>query len=400
MREFDVIVFGATGFTGRLTTAYLAQHAPAGVRWAIAGRNPGKLEELATTLRASPRPPEGSLVADATRAEATLRVAQRGRVVVNAAGPPARCSEPLMRACLSASTDLIDLCAEPHMVERMVERYHPSARARGLKLIPACGFESVPHDLGVAFTLEQIPTEGPVTVEGFVRLRGGVSRGVWRSAMSACGDLRASTKAWREQRAAALPTGTQVRPVRPRLRYEREVGAWTCPLPTVDTQVVLRSARLLPGYGPDFRYGHYARVRRIPTLVAGAGAAGALVGFAQLPIPGALMAYCNPFGAGPDEAARARGWFRITFVARAGGRTYLTEVTGGDPAHGETAKIAGEASFCLALDREKTPAATGVLTPASGLGRPMIDRLISAGLRFRRLRPPPIVDAEPLLDAA
>src|SRR5690606_10442726 len=178
----------------------------------------------------------------------------------------------------------------------------------------------------------------------------------------------------------------RVRGVRPAVHYEKEIGAWACPLPTIDPQVVLRSARLLDEYGPDFTYGHYVRVKRLPTLVAGVAAVGTLFALAQLPPTRSLLLKVKDRGEGPSEEQRARSWFRVTFLARAGGRTLLTEVAGGDPGYTETSKMLAESALCLALERERTPELTGVITPAAAMGRPLIERLERAGITFRVLR--------------
>src|SRR5690606_16892228 len=227
----------------------------------------------------------------------------------------------------------LDITGEPQFVDRTIERYDAEARERGVKIVSCCGFDSIPHDLGVLFTVEQLPRGVPLKIEGFVRSRGTFSGGTWHSAIRAFGQAREYARS--RKKAPRQDGERRVRGVRPAVHYEKEIGAWACPLPTIDPQVVLRSARLLDEYGPDFTYGHYVRVKRLPTLVAGVAAVGTLFALAQLPPTRSLLLKVKDRGEGPSEEQRARSWFRVTFLARAGGRTLLTEVAGGDPGYTE-----------------------------------------------------------------
>jgi short subunit dehydrogenase-like uncharacterized protein len=164
-------------------------------------------------------------------------------------------------------------------------------------------------------------------------------------------------------------------------RFAGEVGAWALPLPTIDPRIVLRSARALERYGPDFRYRNYAAVRHLPVAVGGIAAVGALAATAQVsPARRWLSGRLSP-GQGPSAERRARSWFRLRFVGEGGGRRVLTEVAGGDPGYDETAKMFAESALCLALD--DLPHTAGQVTTAVALGDVLIDRLRTAGITFR-----------------
>jgi short subunit dehydrogenase-like uncharacterized protein len=153
------------------------------------------------------------------------------------------------------------------------------------------------------------------------------------------------------------------------------------PFPTIDPQTVLRSARALDRYGPDFSYSHYLVVKRLPTLVGLGAGAGTVVALAQLAPTRNLMLKLKDPGEGPSEAQRAKSWFRIRMVGEANGQRVVTEVSGGDPGYGETSKMLAEAAMCLAHD--ELPERSGQLTPAVAMGQPLIDRLQRAGIEFR-----------------
>ncbi len=382
-RENDIVLFGASGFTGGLTAEYLARHAPEGVRWSIAGRSERKLRELADRLAGEPRPPAGVVVADVADDASVRAMARRTRVLITTVGPYEKYGEPVVHACAEEATDYVDLTGEPTFVQRMITRHHDRARERGAKIVHCCGFDSIPPDLGVLFTLDALPRGGSIEIDGFVATHGGASGGTWHSAIGILADPRGVRDA--QKRAQYQHGGRRGRLARPSIRYEQEVRGWACPLPTIDPLIILRSARLLDEYGPDFAYGHYLRVRRLPRLIGLGAGVGALFALAQLPPTRALLLKLKDPGEGPSEAQRAEAWFRLTFVGRAGDARVVTEVAGGDPGYGETSKMLAESALCLALDRERTPDLTGVLTPAAAMGRPLIERLQRAGISFRRL---------------
>jgi len=389
-RTYDLVLFGATGFTGALTAEYLARNAPADCRWALAGRNLAKLEEIRTRLAAlEPACAElPLLIADSTDADSLHRVAAAARVVVTTVGPYLRHGEALVAACADEGTDYLDLTGEPEFVDRMYLAYHQRAIATGARLVHSCGFDSVPHDLGVLFTVGQLPDDVPVSVQGFVRAGGTFSGGTLASALTAFSRPLAMARAARARRAAEpAPTGRRVRIVAGLPRRSGVARAWTLPLPTIDPQVVVRSAAALPGYGPDFRYAHSAAVKHLPVALA------AVVGFVLLaavaPVPPLRRALSSlrPPGQGPDARQREKSWFTVRFVGEGGGRRVVTEVSGGDPGYTETAKMLAEAALSLAFD--ELPMTAGQVTPAVALGRALIDRLTAAGLRFAVLQQPP-----------
>jgi short subunit dehydrogenase-like uncharacterized protein len=166
-----------------------------------------------------------------------------------------------------------------------------------------------------------------------------------------------------------------------RPHHSDEAGGWAAPVPTIDPQHVLRSARALDRYGPDFSYSHYMVTKRLASLAGLGVGAGAAVALAQMrPTRNALLKLKNP-GEGPSEEQRARSWFRVRFVAHGDGRRVVTEVSGGDPGYTETSKMLAESALCLAHDQ--LPERSGQLTTAVAMGQPLIDRLTRAGIEFR-----------------
>ncbi|MEW2442708.1 saccharopine dehydrogenase family protein [Micromonospora marina] len=385
-RPYDLVLFGATGFTGGLTADYLARHAPDRLRWALAGRNPDKLAAVRDRLAAiDPALADLPLLtADVTDPASLRAVAESTRVVATTVGPYVHHGEPLVAACAAAGTDYLDITGEPEFVDRMYVRHHAEAVRTGARLVHACGFDSIPHDLGVWYTVKQLPADAPIAVDGYVRAGGRFSAGTYHSALTAFSRTGEMSRAARARRAMEPgPDGRRVRAVPGRVGRVREFDQWAVPLPTIDPQVVRRSAAARPEYGPDFRYRHFAAMKRLPTvLVAGVGLAG-VMGLVKVAPTRRWLLGRLASGQGPTAEQRARSWFRVRFVGTGGGRRVVTEVAGGDPGYDETAKMLAESALCLAFD--DLPETAGQVTPVAAMGDALLDRLVRAGLTFRTL---------------
>jgi short subunit dehydrogenase-like uncharacterized protein len=384
-RPLDVALFGATGFTGGLTAEYLARHAPEGTRWALVGRSAEKLAGVRDRLAAiDPACAQLELLeADSGDAGSLRAVAERTHVVATTVGPYLNLGEPLVAACAETGTDYADLTGEPEFVDRMYVRHHATAVATGARLVHACGFDSIPHDLGVLFTVEQLPEGVPLTVRGYVSAGGKPSAGTFHSAVTQFSRLRQAGTAYVERRRIEPKPERKVSSVKDPARYERSLGAWALPLPTIDPQVVKRSAGALERYGPDFSYGHYAAIKQLPAAVGALGSLGAMFALAQLPPTRSWLLGRMKSGDGPSPERRERSWFKVRFVGEGGGRRLVTEVAGGDPGYGETAKMLAESALCLATDN--LPQTSGQVTTAVAMGDVLIERLRRQGITFEVL---------------
>jgi short subunit dehydrogenase-like uncharacterized protein len=382
-RDLDVVLFGATGFTGALTAEYLAAHAPEGLRWALAGRNPAKLAKVRDRIAAiDPSLADLELLhADVEDAASLAEVARRARVVITTVGPYLAHGEPLVAACAEAGTDYVDLTGEPEFVDRMYVAHHATAQRTGARIVHACGFDSIPHDLGAYFTVQQLDGSGPIDVRGVVRAGGMFSGGTFHSAITAFSRMRqAKEAASRRRRLESRPEGRSSRGRAGKPHRDAELGYWLLPLPTLDPFVVARSGAALPAYGPKFRYSHYAGTKTLRYAAGGAAGLGSMVAAAQVkPLRNLLLGRVAQ-GDGPDESRRARSWFTVDFVGTGSGRRVHTRVSGGDPGYDETAKMLAESALCLAFD--DNPETAGQVTTAQAMGDALTGRLIRAGIRF------------------
>jgi short subunit dehydrogenase-like uncharacterized protein len=385
-RELDLVLFGATGFTGRLTAEYLAHHRPDGLRWALAGRSRDKLEAVREHL-ASVDDELGDLpllTADVTDDVSLKDIAHQARVVITTVGPYLLYGEPLVAACAEAGTDYVDLTGEPEFVDRMYVAHHATARDSGARIVHACGFDSIPHDLGAYFTVGLLPEDVPISLRGVVRVGAMPSGGTFHSAMTQLSRSRQSRAAAAARRSIEpRPDGRSSRAVAGKPHRDSVLGRWLLPLPTIDPMVVARSGAALASYGPEFRYSHYAGTKTLRYAVGGAATVAALGVAAQVPpVRRALLDRIKQ-GDGPDQARRARSWFTVDFVGEGGGQTVRTRIAGGDPGYDETAKMLAESALCLAHD--PNPPTSGQVTTAQAMGDALTARLTAAGIKLEQL---------------
>lgn len=385
-RQYDVVLFGATGFTGGLTAHYLAANAPTGFRWAIAGRNQEKLAKVRRELAADH--PELAelplLVADSEDRDSLKRIAESTKVVCTTVGPYLAHGEPLVAACAGAGTDYVDLTGEPEFVDSMFVKYHDLAVKSGARIVHACGFDSIPHDLGAWWTVRQLDPSKPIRMRGVVRSGAGFSGGTFHSALnqiSRSGKLRQAMIARRKKE--SRPAGRKVRAVQGKPGRDSLLGFYLLPLPTIDPFIVVRSAAALDEYGPAFSYSHFAGLKTLTYTIGGVAAVTGIAVAAKIPPARKFLKSKVKQGTGPSAERREKSWFTVDFVAEQDGRTLHTRVSGGDPGYTETSKMLAEAAMCLALDDNPTEA--GSITTAQAMGAKLHERLSAAGITFETL---------------
>jgi short subunit dehydrogenase-like uncharacterized protein len=399
VRELDVVVFGATGFVGRLVAGYLADHAPPGVRIGLAGRSEQRLADTRARLgsAASSWP---LLVADSADPGSLAALARAARVIATTVGPYRREGLALVEACASAGTDYADLTGEVLFIRESIDRYHGVAAATGARIVHACGFDSIPSDLGVLLLHHAARADKAGDLEDttlvVTALRGGVSGGTLASGIGQWDEMRADAAA---RRLVADPYALSPdRAAEPDLGDESDLG-WVCHdaglgiwvgpfvMAGLNTRVVRRSNALHGwAYGRRFRYREVTGFGSGPAapVQAAAVAAGvtALTAGLAFPPSRALLGTVLPRpGQGPSDKTRRSGYFRIQVHTRtSAGRRYLAKIEArGDPGYAATSVMLGESALCLALDRDLLPDHAGVLTPATAMGATLAERLTAAG---------------------
>ena len=381
-RDYDIVVFGATGFTGQLVCEYLASSEEIGrTRVALAGRNRAKLERLRAKL-ASDHPALADValvVADSGDTASLAEMASSTRVVLTTVGPYARYGEPLVAACAEHGTDYVDLTGEPTWWREMIDRHHDRAEQTGARIVPACGFDSIPFDLGALFTAKLLPSDGPRRIRGYLSARGSVSGGTWNTALGIMGGTRKKTGRVATKSSPRGPRRTRRRGV----HRPEELGGWAAPLPTIDPLIVRRSSRLREDLGEELGYAHYYRAHNTVQGIGLGLFVGTVFALAQVGPLRSLLGRARPPGQGPSPEQRAKSWFRVDLFGEGSGQKVHVQIRGGDPGYGETAKMIAESA--LSLVHDDLPERGGVLTTASVMGEKLVGRLDRAGLTFRQI---------------
>ena len=411
-REYDIVVYGATGFVGKLTADYLAKSG-GDARVALAGRSRERLAKVRETLGESAQS-WPLLVADASAPSTLQAMAEQTQVVITTVGPYLKYGMPLVAACAAAGTDYADLTGEAVFVRNSIDLHHKQAIDTGARIVHACGFDSIPSDLSVYALYRKVSSDGAGDLgdTDFVlrAFSGGVSGGTVGSMLELF-DISSRDPDVRRQ-AADPYTLTSDRGAEPDLgpqpdlqrRRGRDIapeldGIWTAgfPMAPFNTRIVRRSNALLDwAYGKEFRYAETMSLGSSPiapvgsALVTGVGNAVFGLGSRYFRfLPRRLVERVVPKpGTGPNASRRERGYYKAeTYTTTTTGSRYVVTVAQqGDPGYKATSVLLGESGLALALDRERLSDLRGVLTPASAMGDALLARLPGAGVTLDTAR--------------
>ena len=380
---FDVVIYGASGFTGRLVAEYMSQQYDRSVNWAMAGRSATKLAAVRDEIGAAKDTP--LVVADASDPASLRAMVANARCIITTVGPYQLYGSDLVAACAELGTDYVDLSGEPAWMHEMITKHHDAAVKSGARIVHSCGFDSIPFDLGVYF-LEQAALEKfgkPLPrVRGRVRsMNGEFSGGTAASltaTMTALGENPALLAILTNPFALANGfTGPQ-QPAENKVYEDELLGQWVAPfiMAAINTKNVHRSNALLgQRYGADFQYDEM--------MLTGSGEQGKAIAD--------IVASSNPLvgddvpkpGEGPSKASREAGNYDVLFVGtNNNGDELRASVTGDlDPGYGSTSKMIAESALCLIHDCPELKG--GIYTPAPAMGEKLITRLVAhAGMTF------------------
>ncbi len=405
-KKYDLILWGATGFTGKIVAAYLARHYGTELSWAIAGRNAQKLDGVRRTL-GNIHPDFASLpllVGDSQDRASLDEIVRQTRVIISAVGPYALYGTALVASCVQHGVDYCDITGEVPWIRQNIVDFQAQARETGARIVHCCGFDSIPSDLGVLLLQDEAQARYGRSCHAIqyylFSSRGGFSGGTVASLLN----LLEKASVDRDLRRVLADPYTLV-PKHPgprqddqtSARWDADIQSWTAPfiMATINTRIVHRSNYLLGyRYGEQFRYGECMRMGtglvngrlsahafsagfRLFTRLAAIGAARRLLEKTVLPAP----------GEGPSEETRNNGYFKVRLLGKTSNRqgqpiTLRAEISGqGDPGYNETAKMLAESAICL-LQNGGIPKQGGILTPAAAMGQQLIGRLRAAGITF------------------
>ena len=398
VRDYDVVLYGASGFTGKQTVEYFAQHGGP-IRWAIAGRNKAKLEAVKTQIGDAVKAID-VLVADSQDQAAIDAIVSRTRVLLTTAGPFALYGTKIVDACVRFKTHYVDITGETVWAKELIDRYHAQAAADGTRIIPFCGFDSIPSDLGAYLMARHIQTAlsvGCKQVKAYFQMAGGVNGGTLATAFNLYESGQAkqardpfllnppSDHSPEDQRRNQDPTSAQ---------YDQDFGSWVAPfvMGPINTRVVRRSNALFgqwqAGYGANFAYQEYMKFDGgfgwMPATGLSTGAALFQVALAS-PLRPLLKSMLPAPGQGPSEKTMNEGWFRCELLGIADNGQIVRGVIKdqGDPGNRATVKFLCESALCLVVNGNDLPGGPtrgGLLTPATALGDVLAKRLRDAGM--------------------
>ncbi len=397
--KFDLVVLGASGFTGRLVAEYLYGTYGTDVRWAFAGRNQSKLEQIRAEICGEDAEQFPVLIADSHDREALDALVAQTKVVCTTVGPYARYGSELVAACAEAGVHYCDLTGEVQWMRKMIDQHHHQAEESGARIVHTCGFDSIPSDLGVYFLQQQMKEKFDCYAQE-VKYRvgstsGGVSGGTVESMMNMMDEAKTDRSLFDlladpySLNPANMPRGKDLNDAMS-AEYDRDFKQWTAPfvMAGINTRVVRRS-HALSGYpyGEDFRYSEAMLMGNGPGGFAKAsmvsGGTGIMMLAAAFSPSRSLLRNLAPSpGEGPSAEARENGFFNIDLMGINGENRLCLRVTGDrDPGYGSTAKMLAESAVCLAND--ELPGNGGVLTPAVAMGDLLVNRLQEkAGVTF------------------
>ena len=384
-KKFDIIIYGATGFTGSLGAKYMDKYSNE-FKWAIAGRNSNKLEKLQNEIPGKPE----IVIADANDEQALLKLTASTKVVASYAGPFNKYSNLLVKACVETGTHYVDITGEAIWVRDLIDNYHQRCIDNKIKIIPACGYDSIPSDLGTYFTAKQI-NEPLKSIFAYHNMSGGVSGGTIESAFT-MRDFKSKHKMGHPF--LLNPEGSYSKNQKLlskdyfSIKKNKKLNKWVIPfvMAITNTRPVRRSAALMEAkqqsYGPDFVYNEFQMVNKYSVALITTVSLAVLGMIIVSPFRNFLRKFFPKPGTGPNEKTRNNGWYEALFVAKTTkNQEYVYRMYGkGDPGYKSTSMFLVESAISLLNNSDNGE--YGVLTPATGLGDDLIIRLKDQGVLF------------------
>ena len=363
-KKYDIIVHGATGFTGKLICQYLYNHQDIKqIKWGISGRNSSKLSLLADQYKVD------FIQADSFDLESLDRVTKKTKLIISVVGPYSLYGKKLVESCINNKCHYLDLTGEPEFVNFVEENFSKKAKDNDTILMNCCGFESIPPDLGVYYTIKQLE-ESNVEITTFLKTKGKISGGTWASFLNSFSNKKPIIK-----------KGLQANKKSKKIFYVKKLGKWALIFPVIDKHIVKKSAASL-GYGDNFSFNQYIVFKSLIRIISLIGSISIISILAKSKFLRNWLISFIPSGKGPNKNERNKHWFELVIFGRTKSQMIKTIVSGGDPGYGETAKFISEMALCIIFDNDKLNANKGVITPAQCAGDLMIERLKRSGIKF------------------
>ena len=388
-REFDLIIFGASGFTGQIAVKYLDKNYPT-LNWAISGRNKEKLMKISNDTNKKPE----IFIADSKNQDSLAEIAKKTNVIASLAGPFNKYSNNLVHECINHGTHYVDITGENLWVRDLIDKYHFKAVEKGVFIIPSCGYDSIPSDMGAYFCHKML--NRPIScIDGYHTGNGGISGGTTETGFT-MSDYKTNHKIGNPFLLNPGDKFTEIQKNNSKdkfsIRKINKINKWSAPfvMAIANTRVVRRSASLLEkrqqSYGSNFVYNEYMMTKKLSSAILITLGLAVLSSIMFTPLRKIFRPLFPTPGTGPSEKVQNEGWFESIFVVEdEDNNKFKFRVFGkGDPGYKSTARFICESALSIALDKEKISKkiSGGVLTTASGLGDVLIKRLKESGVLF------------------
>jgi len=363
-KEYDIIVYGATGFTGQLICKYLSEHKDIkNIKWGISGRDESKLKEISNHFLVD------YIKADSFDISSLNNLTSLTKLIISTVGPYSLYGKKLVESCINNHCHYLDLTGEPDFVHFVENNFTIKAKEEGVILMNCCGFESIPPDIGVYYTLKQLKDKNP-KINTFLKTKGKISGGTWASFLNSFSSKKPIIK-----------QGLNKSKKTKKIFYVKELKKWALIFPVIDKHIVKKSAKTL-NYGEDFSFNEYILFNSIFRII------GLIISISFIGLIAKIKFFRNylktfiPSGTGPTKKERLNHWFELKIFGNTKTENIVTTVSGGDPGYGETSKFISEMALCIILNYNQLNSNKGVITPAECSGELMIKRLKDAGIKF------------------
>jgi len=367
-KKYDLVVYGASGFTGQLICEYLSTHKDTlNLDWAIAGRNTDKLDLLSTQLSYENKKID-VLYSDSFDKISLDSVCSQSRLIISTVGPYAIYGENLIVSCINNNTHYLDLTGEPHFVHEISKKYAQKAYDNNVAIVHSCGFESIPPDIGVYSAINQL-NEPNADVSYFFESNGNISGGTWASFINSLSSPQ-----------PIISSSSKKKVRRKKIFFHKEFKRWALFFPVIDKYIVRKTAKSFSNYGENFSFSEYMLFKSGKKLIM------ILIGIFIVSIISKSklikkwLLSLKPSGSGPSKEERAKNWFVSKIIAKGKRASVITTIKGGDPGYGDTSKFISEMALCVLTQGDQLLKNKGILTPVECTGDLLVDRLKNAGI--------------------
>ena len=373
-KKYDLIVYGASGFTGQLICEYLSDHKDvSNLKWAISGRDIEKLKSISTQFSTEKNKID-VLYADSFDKTSLDSISSQSKLIITTVGPYAIYGELLVESCIENQTYYLDLTGEPHFVHKIKEKYAQKAYDNNVAIIHSCGFESIPPDIGVYSAINHL-NEPNADVSYFFESNGDISGGTWASFINSLSSSRpiVSTESNKHHKSKSNKHTKKV-------FFHKEFKRWALFFPVIDKYIVRQTSKSFSQYGEGFSFSEYMLFKSWGKL------AFILIGIFIVNIISKSkwikkwLLSLKPSGSGPSKEQRDKNWFTAKVIARGKKNSVMTTIKGGDPGYGDTSKFISEMALCILTQSDQLLKNKGILTPVECSGDLLVDRLRDAGI--------------------